>query len=133
GSLARAGAGRTPRDRRAEPPRPLGPLRAHALRHRPALFALPAHPPAAGRRIYADALERRPAFPALAAQIPAAPLQPLRTARAAAMADFLGSGHCRGAETALSGPPRRRPRLAPHPRAGADAAGGVSPLNPCAA
>ena len=53
GDLAGAVAGRPRRHRRAQPARRLGALRAYAFRHRPAVFARPAHRTAARGQFHA--------------------------------------------------------------------------------
>ena len=59
GDLARAGAGRPRGHRRAQPARRVGALRAHAVRHRPAVLARPAHRAAARGQFHARRLDAR--------------------------------------------------------------------------
>ena len=122
GDLARAGAGRAAGHRRAQPARRLGALRAHAVRHRAAVFARPADRTFARDQFHAERLERGAVLPAVEAALDDA-LPPIaRTQRPAAVADLLRRGHRRGAETSLPGHPGRPARLAARVRAGAVAA-----------
>ena len=123
GDLARAVAGRPRRHRRAQPARRLGALRAHAVRHRPAVFARPAQRAAARDQFHAGRLGRRAVLPAVEAALDDALPQPPRTQRPPPLADLFRRHRRRGAEAALSGPAGRAARLAPRLRAGAVAAG----------
>ena len=111
------------RHRGAQPARRLGALRAHAVRHRPAVFARPAQRAAARNQFHAGRLERGAVLPAVEAALDDALPPHAGAQRPAALADLFRRHRRRSAEAALPGHAGRPARLAPRLRAGAVAAG----------